>query len=252
MQIKNSYWYFKSVLSKEFCQKIIDLGTKKIEKHKKKGEDVDGKTFGDKQKSKDLYTPLNELSFSEAKDKIDTSKAYIRDSEITWLNDEWIYDKILPIVREANESAGWKYEFDAWEDFQFTTYHAPGGFYGWHSDMSSDHNAVYKRYIHGVTPVPLKKDGSLPFGYTKANHLVGKIRKLSVTINLTPEENYEGGNLKFDFGRHADNEQIHEAKVARAQGTVIVFPSYSYHCVTPVTRGTRYSLVLWCSGRPFK
>ena len=252
MQIKNSYWYFKSVLSKEFCQKIIDLGTKKIEEHKKKGEDVDGKTFGDKQKSKDLYTPLNELAINEAKDKIDTSKAYIRDSEITWLNDEWIYDKILPIIREANESAGWKYEFDAWEDFQFTTYHAPGGFYGWHSDMSSDHYAVNKRYIHGVTPVPLKKDGSLPFGYTKANHLVGKIRKLSVTINLTPEEDYEGGNLKFDFGRHAENEQIHEAKVARAQGTVIVFPSYSYHCVTPVTRGTRYSLVLWCSGRPFK
>lgn len=252
MQIKNSYWYFKSVLSKEFCQKIIDLGTKKIEKHKKKGEDVDGKTFGDKQKSKDLYTPLNELSFNEAKDKIDTSKAYIRDSEITWLNDEWIYDTVLPIVREANEMAGWKYEFDAWEDFQFTTYHAPGGFYGWHSDMSSDHNAVYKRYIHGLTPVPLKKDGSLPFGYTKANHLVGKIRKLSVTINLTPEENYDGGNLKFDFGRHAENEQIHEAKVGRAQGTIIVFPSYTYHCVTPVTRGTRYSLVLWCSGRPFK
>ena len=252
MQTKNSYWYFKSVLSKEFCQKVIDLGVNTIESNKKIGKDVEGKTFGDKQKSKDLNIPLNELALNEAKEKIDVNKTYTRDSEIAWLNNDWIYDKILPMVREANESAEWKYDFDAWEEFQFTTYHAPGGFYGWHSDMASDHNAALKRYIHGITPVPLRKDGSIPFGYTKNNKLVGKIRKLSVTVNLTSPESYDGGNLKFDFGKHIQGEQYHEAEIAREQGTVIVFPSYVNHCVTPVTRGTRYSLVLWCSGRPFK
>ena len=90
------------------------------------------------------------------------------------------------------------------------------------------------------------------FGYTKNDDLVGKIRKLSVTVNLTPPESYDGGNLKFDFGKHIEGEQFHEAEIAREQGTVIVVPSYMNHCVTPVTRGTRYSLVLWCSGRPFK
>ena len=252
MDIKHTYWYFKSALSKEFCEKVISLGNKKIEDNKKLGQSVEGITFGDKQKSKDLFVPINDLALSDVKDIDNIDKMYARDSEISWLNDDWIYDEILPRVYEANKSSGWKYDFDAWEDFQFTTYHAPGGFYGWHSDMASDHNAALKRYIHGITDVPLKENGDIPFGYTRNNHMVGKIRKLSVTVNLTSPEEYEGGNLKFDLGKHNKGGQFHEADVAREQGTIIVFPSYINHCVTPVTRGTRYSLVLWCSGRPFK
>ena len=34
------------------------------------------------------------------------------------------------------------------------------------------------------------------------------------------------------------------------QGSIIVFPSYMYHQVTPVTKGNRYSLVLWALGEP--
>ena len=45
MEVKNSYWYFKSVLSKEFCQKVIDLGVNTIESNKKIGKDVEGKKF---------------------------------------------------------------------------------------------------------------------------------------------------------------------------------------------------------------
>ena len=36
------------------------------------------------------------------------------------------------------------------------------------------------------------------------------------------------------------------------QGSIVVFPSYKYHCVTPVNKGTRYSLVVWFNGRPMK
>ena len=251
MEVKNSYWYFKSALSKEFCEKVISLGNKTIIDNKKIGRDVEGKTFGDKQKSKG-GVPLNELALSQVKDKINVDDMYVRESEIAWLNEDWIYNEIMPLIDIANNSAGWKYEYDAWEDFQFTTYHAPGGFYGWHNDMPSDHNAAVKRYIHGITDVPLKENGDIPFGYTRSNHMVGKIRKLSVTVNLTSADDYEGGNLKFDLGNHRSDEQFHEAEVAREQGTDIVFPSYMTHCVTPVTKGTRYSLVLWCSGRPFK
>jgi PKHD-type hydroxylase len=79
---------------------------------------------------------------------------------------------------------------------------------------------------------------------------VGKIRKISLTINLNTPGEYDGGDLKFDFGEHAD-ERFYTCEEIRPQGSVIVFPSFMPHCVTPVTRGTRYSLVLWCLGRPF-
>jgi PKHD-type hydroxylase len=32
-------------------------------------------------------------------------------------------------------------------------------------------------------------------------------------------------------------------------GTAILFPSYTLHRVTPVARGKRYALVIWCHGR---
>ena len=73
-----------------------------------------------------------------------------------------------------------------------------------------------------------------------------------MTINLTEPDDYKGGDLKFDFGPHADTKRYHECEEIRPQGSVIIFPSFIYHCVTPVTRGTRYSLVLWTLGDPFK
>ena len=75
--------------------------------------------------------------------------------------------------------------------------------------------------------------------------------KLSVTINLSGDENYEGGNLKFDFGPNTQGERFIECTEIRPKGSIIVFPSFTYHQVTPVTKGTRYSLVMWICGKPF-
>jgi PKHD-type hydroxylase len=35
---------------------------------------------------------------------------------------------------------------------------------------------------------------------------------------------------------------------SKERGTVHLFPSYMPHKVTPITRGTRYSLVIWVHG----
>ena len=78
-----------------------------------------------------------------------------------------------------------------------------------------------------------------------------KVRKLSMTVNLTDPKNYAGGNLKFDFGHH-HHKRFHVCQEIRPRGSIIIFPSYTHHCVTPVTRGTRYSLVLWSLGKPWK
>jgi PKHD-type hydroxylase len=71
------------------------------------------------------------------------------------------------------------------------------------------------------------------------------IRKLSFTLQLSDPNAYKGGDLCLYF---EDKPQI----MKREQGHVALFPSYVLHEVTPVTQGTRYSLVSWITGKPFK
>ena len=85
----------------------------------------------------------------------------------------------------------------------------------------------------------------------------GKIRKLSVTVSLNDPSEYDGGNLEFDFRNDFDfdrnrKHKIKECTEIRPRGSIIIFPSFVWHRVNPVTRGTRYSLVMWNLGWPFK
>lgn len=70
------------------------------------------------------------------------------------------------------------------------------------------------------------------------------IRKLSIVLQLSDPSDYEGGDLILQTGQ--------EETMPRDRGTMIVFPSWTLHKVTPVTAGTRYSLVAWVSGPAFK
>jgi len=70
------------------------------------------------------------------------------------------------------------------------------------------------------------------------------VRKLSLVVQLTDPSLYEGGN--FEFNDHKPE------ILPKEQGRVLFFPSYSLHRVTPVTSGTRNSLVAWVGGPPFK
>jgi PKHD-type hydroxylase len=71
------------------------------------------------------------------------------------------------------------------------------------------------------------------------------VRKLSVSLQLSDPADYKGGELELMFGRKAE-------KLPRERGLMVLFPSYVLHRVRPVTQGTRYSLVCWVSGPPFK
>jgi len=68
-------------------------------------------------------------------------------------------------------------------------------------------------------------------------------RKLSLIVQLSDPSEYEGGELQINAGTIVVPE--------KDKGTVILFPSYLLHRVTPVTKGTRRSLVLWIEGPPF-
>ena len=78
-----------------------------------------------------------------------------------------------------------------------------------------------------------------------------KIRKLSMIIPLVDGNEYEGGDFELNLNNPENENNIITIKEAKIKGTVIVFPSFVWHRVTPVTSGTRYSLVNWHQGKPF-
>lgn len=147
----------------------------------------------------------------------------LRNSNVSWIGieEKWIFSLIQSYVQEANIFSGWNFEWDYTENMQFTKYNS-GQYYGWHTDQNSN-----------------------PYENEEKK---GKIRKLSAIVNLSNSNNYDGGELQFNFG----NGLIKTCEQIRKQGSLIVFPSFVYHQVTPVTKGTRYSLVSWHLGMPFK
>ena len=73
----------------------------------------------------------------------------------------------------------------------------------------------------------------------------GVSRKLSMAVQLTDPAEYEGGNLQVMTSSEPQN-------VRKQRGLIAIFPSYILHQVTPVTQGSRQSLVTWVSGPAFK
>jgi PKHD-type hydroxylase len=138
----------------------------------------------------------------------------IRRSRVAWFNSDeasWLYQKLGWIARQLN---GQYFQCDVSgfsDDLQYTIYdHTVEGHYDWHMD---------KGYA---------SDGSPP-------------RKLSLVLLLSDPNEYEGGDLELFAGNQT-------VKVQKTKGIVHAFPSYVMHRVTPVTKGTRRSLVVWLCG----
>ena len=217
MNLSNYYWYFKSAIPHKICDDIIEYGLQ----HQ---EDV-AITGG--------YGRYRNLKEQPLKDEeiIDLKKK--RNSNIVWLNDKWIYKEIHPYIHEANKLAGWNFDWDFSESCQFTKYKL-NQYYDWHCDSWDK---------------PYDKPDDLN------SH--GKIRKLSMTCQLTDGSEYQGGELQFDcrnYDPHMRDEDRHVLTVKEIlpKGSIVVFPSFVWHRVQPVTKGTRYSLVVWNLGYPFK
>ncbi len=154
-----------------------------------------------------------------------------RNSDLVWLNDKWIYKELQPYIHQANRDAGWNFEWDSSESIQFTKYKL-NQYYDWHCDGWDK---------------PYEKEGPDK----------GKIRKLSMTCQLTDGSEYQGGELEFDFRNYEphmreETKHLKKAKEILPKGSIIVFPSFVWHRVKPVTKGVRYSLVMWNLGYPFK
>ena len=219
MNLSNYYYYFQSALTPRVCDEIVEYG----KKHKPEIAVTGGAEKNETNTKKDGTFKKSALKKLHVK----------RKSDIVWMNDTWLYKEIHPYIHEANKLAGWNFDWDFSESCQFTRY-GVGQYYGWHCDSWDK---------------PYNKPDDLN------SH--GKIRKLSVTISLSEPEDYVGGNLEFDMRNQKDWEQdkkkaIHECTEIRPRGSIIVFPSFVWHRVAPVTKGTRYSLVVWNLGQMWR
>ena len=212
MNLQNYYYFFQNALTPRFCDELIKYG--------KSQQEQLALTGGQTNKIQEGKN-LSEEDLKDLKKK--------RDSNIVWLNDRWIYKEIQPFIHQANRLAGWDFEWSFSEACQFTKYKL-NQFYDWHADSWE-------------TPYA-NKDNPDTFG---------KIRKLSVTCSLSAPEDYEGGELEFDFrNTDPDKPAIRKCAEIKPRGSIVVFPSHVWHRVKPVTKGTRYSLVIWNLGYPFK
>ena len=282
MILENDYYFFKSALTDDQCDEIIMRGERQMKAAQERGESIDATTFGRNDKAGLIEAGADEAELTAQgsmtnqqlkkkgllradKDKKDTT--FIRDTHISWMNDPDIYSWLHPFLQRANHDAGWNFDWNWSESLQFTKY-GKHQFYGWHPDAGSKPNAPFwdvRNPPKGYEYIEKVENGET-VRYPKDNgdgkkhnekwifnpNYAGKIRKLSMTVNLTDPKNYKGGNLKFDFGPHAARGRYHTCTEIRPRGSVIVFPSDRYHQVTPITSGTRYSLVMWTLGAPWR
>jgi len=161
-----------------------------------------------------------------SKEKKDLCKT--RYSEICWLSEQYIYDAIYPYLYIANKNAGWNFEFSWSEDAQFTVY-KKDMHYDWHMDSRQE-----------------------PYPATANPNLKGKIRKITSVLLLSDPKDFEGGELQFNFKNGGGAVKPLTVTELKGKGSLIVFPSFVWHRVKPVTKGVRYSMPIFHVGQPWK
>ena len=147
------------------------------------------------------------------------SGAYDTKKRITTIS--WIPFKALPdmykiIERTMLQVNGNHFGYEGMqitEPGQFTEY-PKGGFYDWH--MDADVNCRFEP----------------------------PVRKISMTILLSNQSEFEGGDLEFMTEGNKPPQLL--------QGQAIFFCSLIRHRVSKIKKGVRRSLVMWFGGPPFK
>jgi len=162
------------------------------------------------------YLERNEPTISELAGKYDdniTNKE-VRDNQEVKINDEKLNNKLKMVFELANHSI-FKYNIQELESVKILKY-GVGGKYKWHTDCGAKETST---------------------------------RKLTAIVQLSDETNYEGGDLEFGI---TDETGKHNHKAKRTRGSITIFPAFLSHRVTPITKGTRHSLITWMNGDCFK
>jgi len=139
----------------------------------------------------------------------------IRDTKLNWESPMSPIGCILQsYIYQANKQAGWDYNISHMEKIQMCKYDRKG-FYDWHIDTCPPD-------AHEIQ------------------------RKISIVAMLSNRDDFHGGDLEIknltDYGYEQNTIKL-------KQGSIVCFPSYLEHRVTPVLYGQRYTAVGWMSGR---
>ena len=121
----------------------------------------------------------------------------------------WVFQRLFDLINPMN-SAVYRFDLTGFEEGMQISEYPVGNGYGWHVDLGARRTSR---------------------------------RKLSLTVQLSFPDEYEGGELEFMSPAETAGTKI---------GTLCVFPSFAIHRVRPITRGIRWSMVSWVCGAPFR
>ena len=136
-------------------------------------------------------------------------------SQGDFLGSNELYQELYKLIDKINTEY-FKFDITGIDSIQYTEYDGEyEGHYDWHTDWN---------WTNPMNPP----------------------RKLSMTIQLSSGDEYEGGDFEIahDLERGDPN--------TKTLGTVICFPSFMPHKVHPVMQGLRKSLVVWFTGPRIK
>jgi len=140
----------------------------------------------------------------------------IRRSELNWLNKDpecaWVFKRLADVAASLNAD---------YFGFELTGFGEP-------IQLTNYHEARQGTYVWHQD-----------FGSS------GISRKLSIVLQLSDPSEYEGGELQILTKKEPTS-------IQKKRGLITVFPAWTLHQVTPVTKGTRQTLVAWISGPAFK
>ncbi len=179
--------------------------------------------------------PDAEVQTGNTDDRIrQATNAWIEPNELP----QNLHDKLWAGTMEAKQACGWNYNIEYMEPGQYTIYDQPkekqkGDFYTWHTD------ATPNLYDNGMQ------------------------RKISTCVQLSDPDDYEGGwfewiesepvfnRIKLSDGYLKVDDFIHTIPFsAKEKGSLMVFPAWVHHQVTPIIWGTRKSFITWFCGYP--
>jgi PKHD-type hydroxylase len=163
---------------------------------------------------RDLWQEQEAFDGRVKKDGIPYVNYETRKSKIFYIEadaNEWIYDKLAMACIMTNANL-YKFHITGFQQRLQIANYSEGDFFGWHLDIGDKKTSL---------------------------------RKLSISVQLSSEDEYTGGDLQFPGSKDF-------VTAPKAKGSAVIFPSYIHHRITTVSSGSRKSLVGWISGPHYR
>lgn len=156
----------------------------------------------------------------------DTKIDSVRSGQSVFIDNLEYKQLLMEHINTINDVYGLSWDLTDIEDLQYSHYNEKG-YSNWHSDTRPG-----------------------PYSDNAPEVLQGKIRKLSIILQVNDKNNFVGGEIEIVKG--LPNEKDHIKEITLNKGDMLVFPSFVPHRVKSIDKGIRKALVGWVIGPPFK